>query len=198
MKKLVLAVLAVFVASAGFAGDWGLGLKLGLGQNDPKTLKEIHNFYGGELDEGDGVFGIEGQYEWLLEGENKLGVRFGFDIYGDNEVKVGINKMTEDTFAIPLTVYYKLDKGVKAVSCYGGVGATYMKTEVEEGTVKDSKSKIFPHIVAGAEYRFSELFALGVEAKYNISAKIEKETHGINYKTDRSGFIGALVGRFYF
>ena len=186
MRKLVLAVLAVFVASAGFASDWGLGLKLGAGQ--------LHDTYGGELDEGYGIFGIECQYEWALNETGKLGLRLGVDIYGDNEVKVGSDKLTESTYGIPLTVYYRMDKGIKAVSLYGGIGATYMRTELEEGQFKNHKTKVFPHIVAGAEYRFTKLFALGVEAKYNINAKVEKN----GYKTDRSGISGALVGRFYF
>ena len=152
MRKLVLAVLAVFVASAGFASDWGLGLKLGAGQNDAKTLKKLHDVYGGELDEGYGIFAIEGQYEWALSETDKLGLRLGVDIYGDNELKAGYDKLTESTYAIPLTVYYRLDKGIKAVSVYGGIGATYMRTDVEAGTYKDHKAKVFPHVVAGAEY----------------------------------------------
>ena len=196
MKKLTLAVLAVFVASAGFASDWGLGLKLGAGQNDPKTLKDLHT--SGDLDEGYGIFGIEGQYEWTLNETGKLGLRLGVDIYGDNELKVGTDKLTESTYGIPLTVYYRMDKGINAVSLYGGIGATYMRTEVEYGQYKNHKTKVFPHIVAGAEYRFTKLFALGVEAKYNINAKMEKEVYGSTYKTDRSGISGALVGRFYF
>lgn len=194
MKKLTLAVIAVFVTSAAFAGNWGLGLKLGAGQNDPKTLKDWHDASGGELDEGYGIFGIEGQYEWALNETGKLGLRLGVDVYGDNEAKSGATKITESTYGIPLTVYYRWDKGVKAVSYYVGAGATYMQAEVEQGTYKDHKTKVFPHVVAGAEYRFSQLFALGLEAKYNISAKMEKD----GYKTDRSGISGALVGRFYF
>ena len=198
MKKLVLAVVAVFVASAAFASDWGLGLKLGAGQNDPKSMKEYHDNVGGELDEGYGIFAIEGQYEWALNETGKLGLRLGVDVYGDNEVKNGPVKTTESTYGIPLTIYYRLDKGIKAVSCYAGAGATYMRTEVEEGSFKEHKTKVFPHVVAGAEYRFTELFALGVEAKYNIAAKIKKDFPGGTYETDRSGISGGLVARFYF
>ena len=195
MKKLILAVLAVFcVASVGLASDWGLGLKLGAGQNDPKTLKDEHKVFGGDLEEGYGVFAIEGQYEWALEEANKIGVRLGIDVYGDNELKVGPTKETESTYAIPLTVYYRMDNGIKAVSWYAGAGATYIRTDVEIGTYKGHKAKVFPHVVAGGEYRFTKLFALGLEAKYNIGAKLEKD----GYKTDRSGISGALVGRFYF
>ena len=195
MKKLALAVLAVFVASAAFAGNWGLGLKLGAGQNDPKTLKDTLDAFGGELDKNYGFFTIEGQYEWPMTETGKLGFRFGIEGYGDNEYKATGGKITESTFAIPLTVYYRWDKGVKAFSWYAGGGITYIDTEVEiTGTDDIEKDKVFPHVVAGGEYRFSELFALGLEGRYNIGAKIKKD----GYETDRSGFGAALVGRFYF
>lgn len=196
MKKIVLAVLAVMcVASLSFAGNWGLGIKLGAGQNDPKTLQDTYDAFGGELTKNYGIFGIEGQYEWAMQEANKLGLRFGVEGYGDNEYKNGATEVTESTYAVPLTVYYRWDKGVKAFSYYAGAGLTYINTEVEyKGLGKGHKSKFFPHIVAGAEYRFSQLFALGIEAKYNIAAEVEKN----GYKTDRSGISGVLVGRFYF
>lgn len=196
MKKIVLAVLAVIcVTSLSFAGNWGLGLKLGAGQNDPKTLKDTFDAFGGELDKNYGIFGIEGQYEWAMQDENKLGLRLSIEGYGDNEYKATGTKVTESTYAVPLSVYYRWDKGVKAFSYYAGGGLTYINTEVEyKGLGKGHKSKFFPHIVAGAEYRFSQLFALGIEARYNIAAEVKKD----GYKTDRSGIDGFLVGRFYF
>lgn len=194
MKKIILAVVAVFVASAAFAGNFGLGLKLGAGQNDPKAMKEDFDTYGGKFTRGYGIGAIEGQYEWE-QGAGKLGFRFGFDFYGDNELKVLGDKETETTYAIPLTIYYKWDKGVKACSWYLGGGLTYIDTEIEVNAYSTSENKIFPHIVAGAEYRFSKLFALGIEAKYNIGAKVEKNSVTMS---DRSGISGALVGRFYF
>lgn len=42
MKKILIAVLSVlFFAPAVFADNWGLGLKAGVGQNDPKDIKKI-------------------------------------------------------------------------------------------------------------------------------------------------------------
>ena len=58
-----------------------------------------------------------------------------------------------------------------------------------------SKTKIFPHITAGAEYRFNEVFALGLDVKYNIAAKVKKDDLVLS---DRSGIGAALTGRFYF
>ena len=44
MKKLLIAVLAVlFIAPAAMAKDWGIGVKLGAGENDPKTLKDAYD-----------------------------------------------------------------------------------------------------------------------------------------------------------
>lgn len=209
MKKWLLALMGVlFFAPAVFADNWGLGLKLGAGENDPELLKKWQDeasaaFTSSELDEGNGVFSLEALYEWPLDEEaNKLGVKLGFDFYGENELKISSSpevKFTENTFAVPLTVYYKRDNGVKKWSPFAGVGVSLFrsKTEVEGGSISEkyTKTKVAPHILAGVEYRFTQLFALGVEAKYTFGAKIKRE--GIAY-SDRTGLSGALTGRFYF
>ena len=203
MKKLLVAVFAVFALSAAsFAGGWGLGIKLGAGQNDPKTLKDAHT--SGTLTEAPGVFALEGLYEWDLNGkkfkqvgsENKIGLRFGFDFYGENKLEQGGATAKEDTTSLPITVYYKHDSGIKKVSWYAGAGLTCMTSEmrVSPGTDRD-KTKTFPHIMAGAEYRFSKLFALGLDLKYNFNAKITKDDIVLS---DRTGLQGVLAGRFYF
>lgn len=197
MKKLVIAVLGVLLVAPAFAGQWGLGLKLGAGENDPQTLQDAFNAGGRKLDKNPGYLSIEGLYEWALEGEeNKLGFKFGLDMYGENELKLITAKATETTYAIPLTLYYKRDNGVQTFSWFGGAGVTFINTTMEVTGESDvDKNKVFPHIVAGGEYRFTELFALGLEARYNFSAKIKKDG---NVLSDRSGFGAALTGRFYF
>lgn len=205
MKKLVLTVLGVCLfAPAALADNWGLGVKLGAAENDPKTLNKIYNDGAGfnrEEDKNPAFFGIEALYEWDLQYEaDKIGVKIGIDGYGDNEVKVAGNKWTESTFAVPFTVYYKRDNGIKAWSFFAGAGATWIKTEIEEkivgwGDWKTNKNKLFPHIAVGAEYRFTRLFALGVDARYNFAAKIKKNGAVLS---DRSGFGAAITGRFYF
>jgi len=61
------------------------------------------------------------------------------------------------------------------------------------------KNKVFPHIVAGGEYRFTKTFALGLEARYNIGGKAKKNIEDENIVlSNRSGFGAALTGRFYF
>ena len=196
MKKLVIAVLAVlFVAPAVMAKDWGAGIKLGYGANDPKTMKDM-NGPGTDLDKNGAFFGLEGLHEWALNDEaNKIGAKVGWDMYGENELKGFGNKITETTYTFPFTVYYKRDNGVGKIAWFGGAGVTILRTKIEEGSEDTSKNRVFPHIVAGAEYRFTKVFALGLEARYNFSAKVKKDGATLS---DRSGFGGALTGRFYF
>ena len=136
MKKLVIAVLAVlFVAPAVMAKDWGIGVKLGAGQNDPKTLKDNFNVVGGELDKNAGYFSLEVLHEWALKDEaNKIGAKVGWDMYGENEHKYGGVKDSEETYAFPFTVYYKRDNGIKNLSWFGGAGVTILHSKIEEGT----------------------------------------------------------------
>lgn len=202
MKKLVIAVVGLLcLAPAAFADNWGLGLRLGAGENDPKDMKDAYDAIVAdkELDEGYGVFGVEALYEWNLSDEtNKIGAKLGLDVYGTNELKVTGYKAEETTYAVPVTVYFKQDNGVQNWSWFAGAGVTFLRSEVEEsGLINDSesKSKVFPHVTAGAEYRFSRLFALGLDVKYNIGAKVKKD--GV-VLSDRSGFGAAVTGRFYF
>lgn len=197
MKKFVIAVLAVlFVAPAAMAEGWGVGVKLGAGQNDPKTLKKNFDQYGGELDRNAGYFNLEVLHEWALNDEaNKIGAKVGWDMYGENELKRFGEKATEETYSFPFTVYYKRDNGVQNFSWFGGAGVTILRSKIEVGVYDESKTKVFPHIVAGGEYRFTKVFALGLEARYNFAAKVKKDGAVLS---DRTGFGGALTGRFYF
>ncbi len=200
MKKLVIAVLAVlFVAPAVMAKDWGIGVKLGAGQNDPKSLKEAFDnipAFSKELDKNAGYFSLELLHEWALNSEaNKIGLKVGWDAYGENELKAGVYKVSEETYSFPFTLYYKRDNGVGNLSWFGGAGVTILRTKIEEGANDTSKNRVFPHIVAGGEYRFTNVFALGLEARYNFSAKVKKDGAVLS---DRSGFGAALTGRFYF
>ncbi|MDR1123918.1 MAG: porin family protein [Elusimicrobiota bacterium] len=201
MKKLMLIAAVSLLTPMAFA-EFGLGVKLGAGQNDPKDMQALFDTDSGnrEITKSPAFFSLEGLYEdnlFGLEGANKLGLKLGVDIYGQNEYKnhTSNKKITETTYAVPLSVYYKYDPGIKKFAFYGGAGATFISTKLEANNDDESKSKVFPHIIAGAEYRFSQLFALGFDLKYNISAKVEKNDEVIS---DRSGFGGALAARFYF
>jgi hypothetical protein len=202
MKRLVLLAAILSVVSAPCFAEFGLGVKLGAGQNDPKDLQAAFDTDPGnrKLTKSPAFFSLEGLYEGNLlglEGENKLGVKLGVDIYGQNKYENHTynHKVTETTYALPISVYYKYDPGVKKFAFYGGAGATFISTKIEINNHDESESKVFPHIIAGTEYRFSKLFALGLDLKYNISAKVEKYN---TVMSDRSGFGGALAGRFYF
>ncbi len=202
MKKLAIAVLAIlFVAPSALAEGWGVGVKLGAGENEPKGMEDAFHDLGGTLDKNESYLGVEVLYEWDLNDEaNKIGLKAGWDMYGENELKPLLpgEKITETTYAFPVTVYYKRDNGVKHLSWWAGAGATFLRTEVEaSGSVMadHNQNKVFPHVAAGAEYRFTHLFALGLEARYNIDAKVEED--GAIF-SDRSGFGAAVTGRFYF
>ncbi len=191
--------------------SFGLGVHLGIGQNNPKALKDAYDeafdngWTGKELKRNAGFLGLEVMYERALGDEaNKLGLKAGWDMYGKNKLELkypGDNlKATESTHAFPITVYYKRDNGVKNFSWLAGAGITIMRSEIEieeTGFSNESysKTKVFPHITLGAEYRFTELFALGLDVRYNIAAKIKKDGDVLS---NRSGFGGALAARFYF
>lgn len=209
MKKLLIAVLAVLcVAPAAMAKDWGAAVKIGAGENDPKGMKDEFNspelsLYSRELDKSAGYLSFEVLHEWALNDEaNKLGLKIGWETYGVNKLDnktIGGN-IKENTDAFPFTVYYRRDNGVGKFSWFAGAGFTIIHTKLEsEGAYWDkrsaSKNRVFPHIAAGAEYRFTQVFALGLDARYNISAKVKK--HGEVF-SDRSGFGAALAARFYF
>ena len=205
MKKLLIVLGVLCLSPVVFADNWGVGVKLGIGENDPSSFQELYDISfdaSRKLETDDSFAGLEGLYEWDLNSPaNKLGVRLGIEAFGENELQIwelgDYENYKETTYAIPLSVYYKRDNGVKKLSYYGGVGVTFISTEVEDDVFDESVSenKVFPHILAGVEYRFTQLFALGFEAKYNIGAKVKKD--GV-VLSDRSGFSGALTGRFYF
>ena len=200
MKKLLFSLVSVlFFAPIAFADNWGFGVKLGLGEDDPKTLNQVLDSVGGKLTEGEGIFGLEVLHEWNLNSDvDKLGLKVGIDIYGENEFKNSSLKITEDFYSFPITLYYKQDYGVKNWSWFAGAGVTFMRSELDDTDETFSKNIVFPHITVGSEYNFTEVFALGIEAKYNINAEIEKEIYALNYKTDRSGLSASLTARFYF
>ncbi len=215
MRKLVVlgVLLSILCAwpTAAKADNWGVGVKLGVAESDPKTMKDAQDAAGyhslnSELEESYGVFGLEALYEFdLNDSADKLGVKLGMDFFGENKLELSDPagsdslEVKENTFAVPLTVYYKKDNGLQHWSPFVGAGFSLYRTELKaEGfglSEKVTKSKVAPHIMAGAEYRFSPLFALGLEAKYNFGAKLEKD--GKVY-SDHTGLSGAITGRFYF
>lgn len=203
MKKLAIAVLAVlFVAPAAMAEGWGVGLKLGGGRNNPKDLKDAHEF-GTTLDKNAAYFGLEVLHEWSLCDEaNKIGFKVEWDAFGENKLKGWGWDITEETHAFPFTLYYKRDNGVGGLSWFGGAGVTIMHSKLEGKGLESfswGKNRAIPHIVLGGEYRFTKVFALGVEARYNFAAKVTKKVEGEQYiLSDRGGLGAALTGRFYF
>ena len=100
MKKVIIAVLAVLMVAPAFANNWGVGLKLGGAQNDPKTMKDAYDAATGmsrELDKNGAYFGLEAMYEFALNDEaNKLGVKVGWDMYGENKLELKVPGAKEE------------------------------------------------------------------------------------------------------
>ena len=206
MKKWLIVVISLMcLAPTVFASNWGLGLRAGAAQNDPRDMKDAYNDYFAPRERtwNPAVVGLEVLHEWDLNSEsNKLGIKIGADVYGQNKIDLGpgMVKATETTYAIPLTVYYKNDNGERNLSWFAGVGFTWIRSEIKMdvwgfGRDKYSESKIFPHITVGTEYRFNSVVALGFDLKYNIDAKV---TQDADILSDRSGIGGAITARFYF
>ena len=187
MKKVVLAALVVLcLASFSFAGNWGLGLKVGAGENDLEKVTGV------DTEKGYGFAGVELLHEFDLSETNKLGLKVGAETYQKDKVSHAGFWADYQTYQFPITLYYKLDRGVNAFSYYIGGGFTYITgREHDSNGHKYSQNKGFVHAMAGTEYRFTELFALGVDVAYSHHAGLQEVSH-------HSGFRGALVGRFYF
>lgn len=138
MKQIaVLAVLLGLVCvfpTAAQADNWGLGVKLGIAENNPEAIKharDFGSFYGlnSDMEKNLGVFGLEALYEFdLNDNSNKLGVKAGLDIFGENKLELsdpagsGSLEVKDNSFAVPLTVYYKRDNGLKNWSPFVGGG----------------------------------------------------------------------------
>lgn len=212
MKKWLLAVLVLFAFSMiSYAADFGIGVKGGIGQNDPKEMKR--RFQGCssgdscQLTKGPGVFSIEGFFEGKINsteleitGINKAGIKVGYDYYMKNKFKNSSYDGKETTYGIPLTLYFKADNGLNDWSSYLGIGITWFNTETffKNNFGSDEyayQKKVIPHIAIGGEYRYTEFFAIGIDVKFNINASQKVYGHTIS---DRSGFQGLGVVRFYF
>ena len=187
MKKVVLAVLAVMcVASFSFAGNWGLGLKAGAGEN------KLNKVPGDKTEKGYIFAGVEVLHEFDLSEVNKLGIKVGVETWQKDKISNSSYWADIETYQFPITLYYKRDNGIKAFSYYIGGGFTYITGRAHDSNGhKYSKNKGLVHAMAGAEYRFTQTFALGLDVAYSHHA-------GLQSLSNHEGFRGALVGRFYF
>jgi hypothetical protein len=204
MKKLLLAILALYALSGiSYAVNFGIGIKGGVGQNDPKTMKQLWNYYGGTITKAPGILSIELFSEDTLPYDsemeimdfNKVGFKIGYDSYGKNKLKTSSLNAEESTFAVPITAYLKEEKGVREFSSYIGAGTTIIKTKAKLAGSNFTKNKWFAHIALGTEYLYTENISIGIDVKININASVKMEGYTLS---NRSGFQGAGVIRFYF
>ncbi|MGE4385622.1 MAG: outer membrane beta-barrel protein [Endomicrobiaceae bacterium] len=208
MKKIFMAAMFffVFAATAGASSLEGfyLGGSLGAaGSDNFDTLQNQETALGNstDLEESNFSYGIQAGYEKpLINEQSLLGIRIGVDWYSDVSLEIinDAEKNTSNGYSIPVTVYYKYLLNDSKIAFLGGLGLTFINMTLNEKdtTTGDSidydDSKTCPHITAGVEYRFSELFALSLDFKYAINAEIKRN----GTKRDL-GFQGALAARFY-
>jgi hypothetical protein len=200
MKRvLLLAAVLCFCAPAVFA-QFGLGVKFGGLQNKDGLIDYVHDNYGTYTTEESPVFfGIEGLYEaeglFDMGQSHAFGVKLGIDFLGEDKVTLPGIISTSNIFKIPLTVYYKYKPGKWHL--WAGAGITYANTTWEENNAKEDDSALIPHIKGGVEYRFTKVFALGLDLGGNFGGEMKVDGNEI-YKRDISGLEGALAARFYF
>ncbi len=211
MKKIFLALfmMVVFYSSV-FADEYGIAAKLGMSDNNyPSSY--------GNVQTSPLVFGIECFYEWSLTNNklqqeeiiNKIGIKLGLDLYGKNKLQIEFRDIhgiptdperwviKERSKSLPVTVYYKWDKGEKYLSYFVGGGFTFISSNLSANYLESNikEYKWFPHVVVGGEHRFTKDFALGIDFKYNFCAKLKK---GDLILSDHSGLQGSLLAKFYF
>jgi hypothetical protein len=198
MKRLVLLAAILSTLSATCFAGFGLGASIGAGQtkSDVEKVKDSMTSY--EYTKSFAIFGLEALYEqsglFNLEEQHIFGAKIGYNGWNKEELKgyipsVGYGKIEVKYYEIPLTLYYKY--APSKWNFGGGIGAALGKADDKFETV----TKVYPFIAAGAEYRFTKLFGLGLDLRYNIAAKFEKDDAVFK---DISGVQGALAARFYF
>ncbi|MFA7074239.1 MAG: porin family protein [Endomicrobiaceae bacterium] len=206
MKKIFMAAMFffVFAATAGASSLEGFYLGGSLGAAGSDNFDTVQNQltelgYSTDLEESNFSYGIQAGYEKpLINEQSLLGIRIGVDWYSDVSLEI-INtsdKLTSSGYSIPITVYYKYLLNDSKIAFMGGLGLTFINMTLTDkdniGSTDYDDSKTCPHITAGVEYRFSELFALSLDLKYAIDAEIKRDV------TKRDlGFQGALAARFY-
>lgn len=207
MKKTFMAVMIffAFAATAGASSLEGFYLGGSLGATGSDNFDTLQNQlsalgYSTDLEESNFSYGIQAGYEKpMIDEQSLLGVRMGIDWHSDVSLTIdAVDKTTSNGYSIPVTVYYKYLMNDSKMAFLGGLGVTFINMTLTEknsstgDSVDYDDSKACPHITAGAEYRFSKLFALSLDFKYAINAEIKRG----DTKRDL-GFQGAVAARFY-
>jgi opacity protein-like surface antigen len=208
MKKVLAAVLAVFsmaiVAGASDLKGFYIGGSLGMaGGNNFEKLQDRLTDAGVSSKFNDSTFayGLELGYEAPVISDNQLlGARLG--VTWHDEIKLELKNtdpsasVANRAYTIPVSVYYKHLFADSKFALMGGLGVTFVnmtwESKLNSSSDNYNDSKASPHIIAGAEYKFTEVFALGIDLKYAFDTEIKRQV----FKRDFN-FQGALAARFY-
>jgi opacity protein-like surface antigen len=207
MKKVLAAVLAVFsmavVAGASDLKGFYIGGSLGAaGGNNFEKIQDDMTGVNTKFNDSNFAYGLELGYESpVISDKQLLGARLG--VTWHDEIKLEVTDILNNkasvantAYTIPLSVYYKQLFADSKFALMGGLGVTFVNMTWEtklNGSSEDySDSKTAAHVIAGAEYKFTEVFALGIDLKYAFGTEIKR----YDYKRDFD-FQGALAARFY-
>ncbi|MDR0953649.1 MAG: outer membrane beta-barrel protein [Elusimicrobiota bacterium] len=215
MKKMILALFAIGFLGLSAHAEFFAGAKLGFGEykSDMQSMYDGISATNKEIDKSSkALFGLEAGYMWALTDVDQLGFKIGFEGRGEEEVEATNygpyehRDATVNYFGMPISVQYKRLLGNKW-ALLANAGFTYGWANVEDefsGVMsrKETKTegKLFPFLSVGAEYRFTKLFALGADLKYNFGGKIKVDGGYFDdvKLADVSGLEFALAARFYF
>ena len=208
MKKLCIALAAVFALSAAASAEVGVGLKLGMFKQSDNLDKTFAWDSSDKISDDKYFGGLEFLFQDYFATNSMIGFKVGAEMRAPLKRTItalpGGPYLKNDLYTFPVTLYYKY-----APTCFplefwlgGGVSAGYSKwtSNYVTGSTTASSMIVFPHLNAGLELRASDHIGIGIDGAYNFNAK-SAEDFGVgraNYKRDISGLEGNLALRYYF
>lgn len=189
-----------------------IGIAVGAGGDDNFTgVSAISPGVSISSSSSNAFFGLEAGFEAPVIGDHQwLGFRVNVNRHSEAKLttRAGLNsnEIKNSIMTVPITAYYKHFFNHSAFSIMGGAGITFISSQWDFDTyisgsgltsTSFTESRISPHLVFGAEHRFSPLFGLGLDFRYTFNAEMQRDYLLQELKRDVS-FVGTLTARFYF
>ncbi|MDR3237418.1 MAG: porin family protein [Spirochaetia bacterium] len=202
IKKILFVLLFLLLTASAFADiNLGAGLKAGYGSSKSDLedyAKARYTNY--EYDDSStSIFGIEAILDSNigLPEQHRFGAKLGYQSRGSETIKFpyspGVTGKYEVKYwEVPLTLYYKY-MITNRWGVFAGFGGSLARAW-DVAPSGEKITKVFPFVTGGAEYRFENGIALGLDLKYNAGAEFKKNS--FLYR-DVNGLEGTFAVRFY-